>query len=114
MEARYCKDTEVVIIGGGNSAGQAAMFLSRYARRVVCGTGFLAGRFDVELSHQPSSSRSGITIEYNREVTALRVASIWKASPSAMPRPGSRRRLRRERYLSWSVPHQTPSGSPGW
>ena len=31
MEARYCKDTEAVIIGGGNSAGQAAMFLSRYA-----------------------------------------------------------------------------------
>src|ERR1700735_2707531 len=34
MEARYCKDTEVVIIGGGNSSGQAAMFLSRYARCV--------------------------------------------------------------------------------
>src|SRR6202047_5570621 len=34
MEARYCKDTEAVIIGGGNSAGQAAMFLSRYARCV--------------------------------------------------------------------------------
>src|SRR5262249_15255450 len=34
MEARYCKDTEAVIIGGGNSAGQAAMFLCRYARCV--------------------------------------------------------------------------------
>src|SRR5580693_10140355 len=26
MEARYCKGTEAVIVGGGNSAGQAAMF----------------------------------------------------------------------------------------
>ncbi len=34
LEARFCKNTEVVIIGGGNSAGQAAMFLSRHARHV--------------------------------------------------------------------------------
>lgn len=32
LEARYCAGTDVVIIGGGNSAGQAAMFLSRHAR----------------------------------------------------------------------------------
>src|ERR1700688_4310109 len=31
IEARYCKGTEAVIIGGGNSAGQGAMFLSRSA-----------------------------------------------------------------------------------
>src|SRR6202012_3586295 len=31
IESRYCKGTEAVIIGGGNSAGQAAMFLSRSA-----------------------------------------------------------------------------------
>ncbi|WP_299043167.1 FAD-dependent oxidoreductase [uncultured Tateyamaria sp.] len=34
VEARYCKDTEVAVIGGGNSAGQAAMFLARSARHV--------------------------------------------------------------------------------
>lgn len=34
LEARFCKNSEVVVIGGGNSAGQAAMFLSRYARHV--------------------------------------------------------------------------------
>ena len=32
LEARFCRDTQAVIVGGGNSAGQAAMFLSRYAR----------------------------------------------------------------------------------
>src|SRR5262249_44828903 len=30
-----CRDEDVYIIGGANSAGQAAMFFSRYARQVV-------------------------------------------------------------------------------
>ncbi len=34
VEARYCTKSEVAVIGGGNSAGQAAMFLSRTARHV--------------------------------------------------------------------------------
>ena len=34
LEARYCRGREVVVVGGGNSAGQAAMFLSRLASRV--------------------------------------------------------------------------------
>jgi len=33
LEARTCKDQEVVVVGGGNSAGQAAMFL---ASRAAC------------------------------------------------------------------------------
>ena len=34
VEARYCRDSEVGVIGGGNSAGQAAMFLSRTAKHM--------------------------------------------------------------------------------
>jgi thioredoxin reductase (NADPH) len=34
-EARSCADQEVVIIGGANSAGQAAVYFSGYARRVT-------------------------------------------------------------------------------
>jgi thioredoxin reductase (NADPH) len=34
IEARLCKGQEVVIIGGGNSAGQAAVFLSEHAGKV--------------------------------------------------------------------------------
>ncbi|MEL6819204.1 MAG: FAD-dependent oxidoreductase [Pseudomonadota bacterium] len=34
MEARWCKGTEAIIVGGGNSAGQAAMYLSRTAGHV--------------------------------------------------------------------------------
>ena len=45
LEARFCRNTDAVIVGGGNSAGQAAMFLSRYANCthiVVRGEGLAA------------------------------------------------------------------------
>jgi thioredoxin reductase (NADPH) len=34
MESQLCEDSEVVVVGGGNSAGQAAVFLSQTARKV--------------------------------------------------------------------------------
>ena len=35
VEARSCKDEEIFIVGGANSAGQAAMHFSKYARSVT-------------------------------------------------------------------------------
>ncbi|HEY3939164.1 MAG TPA: FAD-dependent oxidoreductase [Bryobacteraceae bacterium] len=34
-EGMSCRDEDVYVVGGANSAGQAAMFFSKYARRVV-------------------------------------------------------------------------------
>jgi len=34
VEARVCRGTTAIVVGGGNSAGQAAMFLARQAARV--------------------------------------------------------------------------------
>jgi len=34
VEARLCRDEDVALLGGGNSAGQAAVFLSSHARQV--------------------------------------------------------------------------------
>jgi thioredoxin reductase (NADPH) len=34
IEARLCRNQDVVMVGGGNSAGQAAVFLASHARRV--------------------------------------------------------------------------------
>jgi len=34
LEAKMCAQTEVVLVGGGNSAGQAAVFLSEYASKI--------------------------------------------------------------------------------
>jgi thioredoxin reductase (NADPH) len=72
IEARYCKETEAVIIGGGNSAGQAAMFLSRSARcvRVLVRGSSLAASMSSYLSSRLQADPR-ITIEYGAEVTAL-------------------------------------------
>ena len=72
IEARYCKGTEAVIIGGGNSAGQAAMFLSRSAscvRLLVRGSS-LAASMSSYLSSRLEADPA-ITIEYGAEVVAL-------------------------------------------
>jgi thioredoxin reductase (NADPH) len=34
IEANLCEGRDIVLVGGGNSAGQAAVFLSSYARRI--------------------------------------------------------------------------------
>src|SRR4029077_20133506 len=34
VEARLCRDEDVALLGGGNSAGQAGVFLASYARHV--------------------------------------------------------------------------------
>jgi thioredoxin reductase (NADPH) len=34
VEANYCKGEDVIVVGGGNSAGQAAVFLSAHGRQV--------------------------------------------------------------------------------
>jgi len=53
-EALSCQDEDVYIIGGANSAGQAAMYFSKYARKVTMFRGdslaksmsqYLIGRF---------------------------------------------------------------------
>ncbi len=72
IEARYCKGTQAVIIGGGNSAGQAAMYLSRSARcaHVVVRGPSLALSMSSYLSERLEADPA-IAIEYNSEVVAL-------------------------------------------
>ena len=72
IEARYCRDTEAVVIGGGNSAGQAAMYLARTAAHVhvlVRGPSLAASMSDYLLSRLERNPR--ITIHYSTEMTAL-------------------------------------------
>lgn len=35
VEAQMCGDSQIIIVGGANSAGQAAVFLSEYAKKVL-------------------------------------------------------------------------------
>jgi thioredoxin reductase (NADPH) len=80
IEARYCRETEAVIIGGGNSAGQAAMFLSRSARcvRVLVRGSSLAASMSSYLSSRLEADPR-ITIEYGAEVSALHGAQQLQA-----------------------------------
>ncbi len=72
MEARFCSKTEAVIIGGGNSAGQAAMYLSRSAAHVhlIVRSGSLAASMSSYLS-QRLEADPRITIHYDTTVTRL-------------------------------------------
>ena len=72
IESRYCKGTQAVIIGGGNSAGQAAMYLSRSAKCVhliVRGPSLASSMSSYLLSRLEADP--AITIVYNAEVSAL-------------------------------------------
>jgi thioredoxin reductase (NADPH) len=72
IESRYCKGTEAVVIGGGNSAGQAAMFLSRtaHAVRLLVRGSSLAESMSSYLSSRLEADPA-ITIEYGAQITEL-------------------------------------------
>ncbi len=72
MEAKLCGGEDVAIIGGGNSAGQAAVFLSRTVRHVhivVRGEGLAETMSDYLVQRIVSSPK--FTIHPFTEVTAL-------------------------------------------
>jgi thioredoxin reductase (NADPH) len=71
MEGKLCRDRTVIVAGGGNSAGQAAMFLSETARKV-----FLVIRGD-NLNKSMSSYLSR-RIETKDNIEILRNTEIRK------------------------------------
>jgi len=72
IEGNLCSNEEVIVVGGGNSAGQAAVFLSQHARHVhmlVRGEGLAATMSDYLIQRIQASPR--ITLHTHTEVTAL-------------------------------------------
>ena len=72
IEARLCAEQEIVLVGGGNSAGQAAVFLSGHARRVNMvirggGLGASMSRYLIERIE----ATPNIELIFNTEVVAL-------------------------------------------
>ena len=72
MEARFCHNTEAVVVGGGNSAGQAAMYISRTATcvHVVVRGDSLAASMSNYLT-QRLEADPAIQIHYDTEITDL-------------------------------------------
>lgn len=72
MEGQLCANEEVVVVGGGNSAGQAAVFLSRIARHVhvlVRSNGLAATMSDYLV--QRIAQSPSITLHTRSEVVGL-------------------------------------------
>ena len=114
-EAQLCAGDPVVIVGGGNSAGQAAMFLSRQATqcRLLIRGGDLGKSMSRYLVDQ---------IERNDLIEVVQALAGGRAPRRAGARGGDDRRhavgraltsSRRGRCSSSSAPRRTPSGSEG-
>jgi len=72
MESELCRDHEVIIVGGGNSAGQASLFLSGIAKHVhhlVRGPSFAETMSQYLISRVENSSH--ITVHTKSEIVEL-------------------------------------------
>ena len=76
IEARLCADQEVILVGGGNSAGQAAVYLSGHARKVnmmIRGSSLAASmsRYLIERIE----AAANVELMFNMEITGLEGAT---------------------------------------
>lgn len=88
MEAQLCEDEDVIVVGGGNSAGQAAVYLSQSARKVYMlvrsgGLSETMSRYLIQRIEQNPS----IELHYRTEITGLEGSShlecvTWKDKTS--------------------------------
>ncbi len=72
MEAQLCEGNDVIVVGGGNSAGQAAVFLSQIARKVymLVRSGQLADTMSRYLVRRIEENPN-IEMHYQTEIVAL-------------------------------------------
>jgi thioredoxin reductase (NADPH) len=95
MESLLCRENEVIVVGGGNSAGQAAVFLSGIAKHVhhiVRGPSLASSMSQYLISRIESSSH--ITLYPNSEIETLegataleRVAWVDRATGERTDKP---------------------------
>ena len=72
MEADLCRDQEIAVVGAGNSAGQAALFLSQTSRRIhllVRGDGLASSMSDYLIQRILSSKR--ISVHFKTEIICM-------------------------------------------
>src|SRR6185295_4088672 len=96
IEARLCAGEEVILVGGGNSAGQAAVFLSSHARKVrmmMRGKGladsmsrYLIDRIEASPNIELMLQTEIIALEGKRETGLERVRWRNRASGAEMER----------------------------
>jgi thioredoxin reductase (NADPH) len=94
-EASQVQGDEVYVVGAANSAGQAALNLARFAKRVVL------------VVRAPPTSPSGTAARWWR----AGATATWRRSPSPTWTPASPGRSPRAGCSSSSGPRRAPSGS---
>jgi thioredoxin reductase (NADPH) len=72
MESQLCENEEIIVVGGGNSAGQAAIFLSQTAQKVhmLVRSGALSDTMSRYLI-QRIEENPGIELHYKTEIVGL-------------------------------------------
>jgi len=95
VEARLCAEQEVMLVGGGNSAGQAAVFLSGHARKVTMvirggGLGASMSRYLIERIE----ATPNIDLMFNTEIVAI------EGSDGSLARVRWKSRLSPEEFTS--------------
>jgi thioredoxin reductase (NADPH) len=90
IEAQVCRGEEVIVVGGGNSAGQAAVFLAQSASRVhvVVRAGGLADTMSRYLVRRIEDNPA-ISLYTNTELVALEGTSslarvTWRHNPTGL------------------------------
>ena len=100
------------VVGAANSAGQAALNLARYAKRVVMVV--RAATLEDTMSRyliERITSAPNIEVRYRSEVVAGRGDGHLEALTLATRTPASRRRCRRAGCSCSSAPPPAPTGS---
>ena len=111
MESQLCEQEEIVVVGGGNSAGQAAVFLSQTARKV----------YMLVRSGELSSIMSRYLIQRIEENPAVEcttkrkspVSTVTRISSVSPGRTSPAARLRSATFATcslWREHHREPSG----
>ena len=112
-EAKLCRGRQVVLVGGGNSAGQAAVFLAAHARKVL-----LLIRGDDLYKNMSSylarriEQTANIELLCNTTIRRMHGDGHLPPSRSSTTRPGRSARSRRRRYSASSARCRGPIGCP--
>src|SRR5438128_4382820 len=95
IEAKLCANQEVALVGGGNSAGQAAVFLSGHAKRVymfVRGGGlhasmsrYLIERIEATPNIELIFNAEVVGLEGDADATLARIQWRSRLAPDVMP-----------------------------
>jgi thioredoxin reductase (NADPH) len=108
MESRLCKDEEAIVVGGGNSAGQAAVYLAssgaRHVHMLVRGDGLaetMSAYLIQRIEHHPR-----ITLRVRTEIVAVEgdghlEAVTWRDGNGET----ERRPIRHVFFMAGAVPH---------